>query len=140
MPVISEVDTENGVIFRKVKGTLTFKDVEDAIRITYRLTDFKPGMGAVWDYSQGTLGQLNQDDLSRLAKMIGDWIETSGRGGYRVAAYAPDDIDYGLSRVCDFFLQMHHVPLEFSVFRKLEQAMRWAHTPNPKKAYSLREA
>jgi hypothetical protein len=131
MPVKSEIDAKNNVIIRKVIGELTLQDVKDALASTPQLDGYTPSMGAVWDYSEGTIEKFYSNELTKLAQFIKQWSQ--GRGGidYRVAAFAPRDIDFGLSRIYQTLIEIHGIPFEFSVFRDLDQAIRWVNKIEP---------
>jgi len=48
-----------------VIGAISLQDVKEAFESTYAFSDFHPGMGAIWDYSQGTIEHLSQVDLHK---------------------------------------------------------------------------
>jgi hypothetical protein len=131
MPVTSEIDNEKNVIVRKVVGELTMQDIKDALAAAPQLAGVHPGMGAVWDYSEGTIENFDNKELTELVKFIKQWSQ--GRDGvdYRVAVFAPRDIDFGLSRMYQALIEINSVPFEFSVFRKLDQAIRWVNKIDP---------
>ena len=138
MPVISEIDEENEIIIRKVIGALTIADVRHALESTPQLHGFKPGMGTVWDYGDGTISNFSTEELNQLVGFIKQWTRTRGVN-YRVAAYAPHPVDYGLSRVYQALLEFQHVAFEFSVFSEMEAAKKWVagiRTTDPSRVYT----
>lgn len=125
MPVFSEIDKEKRVILRRVKGALTIQDVLGALESTTSLPGYESGMGAIWDYSEGTIESLSSGDLKKLAAEIRKWVAANGPIDYRVAVFAPKDIDFGLSRVYEALSEIQGNKFEFSVFRDLGKAIQW---------------
>jgi hypothetical protein len=131
MPVKSEIDKDNNVIIRKVVGELTLQDIKDALVSTPQLAGFEPDMGVVWDYSEGTNANFGPNEIKKLAQSVEQWSQGRGSAKYRSASFAPRDIEFGLSRMYQAFIEIRGVSFEFSVFRELDQAIRWVNKIEP---------
>jgi hypothetical protein len=131
MPVKSEIDVKNNVIIRKVIGELTIEDIKAELAATPQLAGFKPDMGAVWDLSEGTNANFDTNELEKLAQFVELWSHGRVLTKYRSAVFAPRDIDYGVARIYQAYIEIHLVRFEFSVFRELNQAIRWVNKTGP---------
>ena len=79
---------------------------------------------AIWDFSEATRENFREEDTHKLISAI-KALNKKNPVSYRVAAYAPRDIDFGLCRVYGAYLEIEALPFEFSVFRDLETAIKW---------------
>ena len=70
MPVKSDVNRVNNVIIRTVIGKLTMEDIKDALASTPQLAGFKPEIGVVWDFNEGTNVNFDSNELERLAQFV----------------------------------------------------------------------
>ena len=131
MPVKTEIDKDNNVIFRKVVGELTLRDIKDALTSTPQLAGFKPDLGVIWDYSEGTNANLHRDELEELAQFVEQWSLGRGSAKYRTAVFAPRDVDFGMARIYEVLLEIRGAQFEFSVFRELDRAIRWVNKIEP---------
>jgi hypothetical protein len=113
-------DTENGLTVFTVIDNI---DAEQLLsRIVSFLTD-KPTRLALWDLRTGSLADIASRDLQNIVAQ-GKQFADSRKGG-RTAIVCSTDLDFGLSRMFQVFLELAHVPFDFNVLRNFDEAREW---------------
>lgn len=103
-----------------VVGDATFDEIWDQTRI---FLSGNPSRLTLCDFTPGTMRAISNQEIKKIAVQgasISDRIE-----GGRAAILAPNDIDYGMSRVFKIFSQLSTFPLEIEVFRDINSARKW---------------
>jgi hypothetical protein len=122
MPYSMRIDTERGVVVRKVTGPLSVDEIFAARQDVLKHPEFRPGMNALWDLSEASLMNLDMDEVRAVvgrAQQEGDAYGTD----YRAAVVVPKDIDYGITR--QFEAVATNVPFVVMAFRSVEEALQW---------------
>jgi len=77
----------------------------------------------IWDFTRGSAIKLSSADLTGLAthaKTYGD-----KRTGGRSAIIAPRDLEYGMGRMLEVYVEINKLPNQYKVFRDMESAAEW---------------
>lgn len=122
VPVQTTIDGATGIVTHKVVGDLLFDDIRQAFTERTNHPDFKPGMSVLWDLSEGNASKLTSDDIRRIAARNKAQLKKSGVP-YKAAFLAPRDIEFGLSRMYEMFIE--DAMVDNRVFRTLDEARRW---------------
>lgn len=121
MAVVTHVNSDTALATFECSGTLVLADVERAFAAMFSDPAFRPGINALWDLRQATIGLYAQQipDVLRMVR-----ARQSDRGtGYRVAILVSGSPDFGLSTL--FEMSAHSMPFEVRVFRSHTQATQW---------------
>ena len=124
MPVDIQIEketTDAGLIIYTVTGELVLEELKTALEGVYDDPDFKPGMHALWQIKEGTIG-VSATELPALIKILEERSEKRGTG-YKAAIVVRGNLDFGLSTL--FQMNAYELPFEVKVFQSLTQAKRW---------------
>ena len=121
MSVTLRVEKEPSVVTFECTGRIGFDEVEQAYDAMFRHPDFHPGINALWDLRQASIGMYAQQ-IPDLLKMVSSRQKDRGRG-YRVAILVAGSPDFGLSTL--FELSTQTMPFTVRVFRSSTQATQW---------------
>jgi hypothetical protein len=124
MPVDIKVEKETsdaGLITYTVTGELVLKELKDALEGVYDDPDFRPGMHALWQIKEGTIG-VSATELPVLIKLLEERSDKRGTG-YKAAIVVRGNLDFGLSTL--FQMNAYELPFEVKVFQSLTQARQW---------------
>jgi hypothetical protein len=122
LPIDFEVRPDEGLVIFTVKGGFTAEDFIAAIDEAAEEPGWRPAMDALFDMTDGVGDLLSPDALKRMARFM--WNSTPKLGaGYKVAVVAKRDVDYGLTRMFQVF--MNGPPFELRIFRDRGEALGW---------------
>lgn len=82
-----------------------------------------PTKFVVWDLSSCSLAQVTADDLIQIVSFVRSYEHT--RLGGKTAIIAPNNLEYGISRMLHTFAEIHHYPFELQIFRNFTDAAQW---------------
>ena len=77
----------------------------------------------LWDMSQAELSNVTPDILKRFVTRAAELGKS--RKGTRTAVIAPSDLQYGLGRMSEVFMDLESAAFSFRAFRSEEDALRW---------------
>jgi len=121
MPVSTCVDSQFQLVTFRCSGTVVLDEVERAFDAMFRDPSFQPGINALWDFREASIG-LYAQQIPDILRMIRTRQQDRGTG-YRVAILVAGSPDFGLSTL--FEMSSHAMPFEVRVFRSSTQATRW---------------
>jgi len=121
MPVTAHIDPESKLVTFRCSGTVVFAEIEAAFDSMFADPSFEPGINAIWDLREASIGVYAQQ-IPDLLRMIQNRQDARGTG-YRVAILVAGSPDFGLSTL--FEMSTHAMPFEVRVFRSTTQAARW---------------
>jgi hypothetical protein len=124
MPVDIQVDSDvadTGLITYTVTGELNLDELREALEGVCTHPAFQPGMHALWQIKEGTIG-VTTTELPSLIELLEKRSDKRG-SGYRVAIVVRGNLDFGLSTI--FQMHAYSLPFEVKVFQSLTQAKRW---------------
>jgi len=115
-----KITKDNGLTVHDVTGRVTEFEMHDALEKLYKeeLTDL-----LLWDMSKADVSHVTSETLRNFA-MKSAKLGVRREGG-RTAVVAPTDLQYGLARISDVFLETEGAPFSFRVFRAREEALKW---------------
>lgn len=103
-------------------GVLTFQEYQILMNNIMNDEPFEPSMHMFWDFRDGTLSQLSQDDIEAISAFVLMNQERRGRN-YRAAFAVHEPIDYGLSRMYQMISE--DLPVTLQVFYDEQKASDW---------------
>jgi len=77
----------------------------------------------LWDLSGVNLEQVSSAKLQAFTVAMATVADK--RAGGRTAIYAPEDLQFGMMRVFEVFAENVAIPIDFCVFKTLEEARSW---------------
>ena len=121
MPVVTRVNPETATVVFDCGGRIVLEEIARAFNEMFDDPSFRPGMHAMWDMRNASIG-LYAQQIPDVLRMIRE--RQSERGtGYRVAILVSGSPDFGLSTL--FEMSAHSMPFEVRVFRSHTQATQW---------------
>lgn len=122
MPIETQIFPKNNLMIRTVSGVLTIQDVLSAIDNIQTDKNFIKDMHAIWDFSNANLSQGTVDEISKIIECLK--INLNSRGSkYKIAIVAPEDLNYGLSRMFEAY--GGELPLPIGIHRNIDDAYHW---------------
>ena len=115
-----EITKDEHLTVHNVKGLVSEEGMHDALEMFYK-EDPTPLL--LWDMSQSDVRNVTPAILLNFAKRSAK-LGASRQGG-RTAVVAPEDLQYGLARISEVFLETESSPHSFFVFRTREKALQW---------------
>ena len=121
MPVAIQIEPENQLVTFQCSGTVVSDDVRGAFQSMIDDPRFTPGINALWDLTQASIG-IRMQEIPALLGMINARQRDRGRD-YRVAILVSGSPDFGLSTL--FEVSAHAMPFAVRVFRSRTEATSW---------------
>ena len=120
-------DPSGGFMRVTPAGALTYESFVEAFEALVAHESFHPGVNTLWDLRGAPLAGVPTETLRRIARfVVGRQDE---RRGARVAVAVDSDAAFGVARIYEALAA--DLPMEFRVFRDIEEAERWAAGPQP---------
>ena len=113
-------DPERQLTVFKCSGELTRTELYNAITSYLKET---PTIYELWDFTSARFPTVSKEDL-RDSAFLGRKYGSKKRGG-KNAIVAPEDLEYGLSRMFKMMAEIVELPFEVRVFRSLDEATLW---------------
>ena len=116
----TQTDLQNEVTVNRAMGIISSDDLLDWIECYYSgdVTKF-----ILWDFTKADLSDLSSDDIKRLVyetKKI-----TAKRAGGKTAFVVGRDVEFGIIRMFDAYVEVEGVQIEFRTFRDSAAAKKW---------------
>jgi hypothetical protein len=121
MPVDIQIEPEHKLVTFACSGTVVFDDVRTAFQGMFDDPRFTPGINALWDLRQASIG-VRMQEIPYLLDMISSRQRDRGKD-YRVAILVSGSPDFGMSTL--FEMSAHAMPFAVRVFRSRTEATRW---------------
>jgi hypothetical protein len=121
MPVAVRIEPDHKLIIFECTGLVVFEDVRSAFESIFNDPGFTPGINALWDLREASIG-LRMQEIPGLLEMISARQKDRGKD-YRVAILVAGSPDFGLSTL--FEMSAHAMPFAVRVFRSRTEATRW---------------
>jgi len=107
----------------------TVTDETDAVQVLTAIMAFlleAPTQRVLWDIRSGSLTALSSHDLHLIVQRAGPF--TLVRSGGRTAIVCSREVDFGLCRMFQAFVEEDRLPFEIRVTRDVVEARRWLET------------
>ena len=121
MPVAIQIEPEHKLVTFACSGTVALNDVRTAFQGMFDDPRFTPGINALWDLRQASIG-VRMQEIPYLLDMISSRQRDRGKD-YRVAILVSGSPDFGMSTL--FEMSAHAMPFAVRVFRSRTEATRW---------------
>jgi hypothetical protein len=118
MPADFYIEPDLGMVFSKATGLFTFADAVDHMDRLTANPDFRPEFNQLIDFREASGTTLSSDDVRTLAQ------RQIFSNGSRRAFVAPEDLEFGLSRVFGTYREFQGEP-GIRVFRDMKEALSW---------------
>jgi hypothetical protein len=122
LAITTQIEKELNLRIHRVTGVLTFDELLSTLKELYSAPDFDPRMNSLWDLREADVSSFETPDIQNLRNYVGKHWGTGGRN--KAALVATRDIDFGLSRMYEFYLQAKSSS-EVQVFRDYDEAYEW---------------
>jgi len=116
-------DRDRDMTILRVSGRITAREIIDAMEDYYQgeLTT-----NLVWDYTSSDVSAITSaqlHEISSVAKRYGP-LRKDGK----TAIVAPDDLAYGLGRMYEILNEINEIPVQYMIFKNLDDALSWFET------------
>ena len=101
-------------------GKVTVDEIVDAIEDYYR-GDITTNL--IWDYTSADLTVITSDQLQHISSVAQSYAPL--RKGGKTAIVMPDELGFGIGRMYEIFNEMNEVPIEYHIFKRIDEAMDW---------------
>ena len=120
--ITTQIDRERNLRIHCVTGALTFDELVNTLKEIYSAPDFDPDMNSLWDLREADVSTFETPDIQNLKNFVGKHWGTKGKS--KSAIVVSRDLDFGLSRMYEFYLQAKSSS-EVQVFREYDEALKW---------------
>ena len=120
--ITTQIGVERNLRIHCVTGALTFDELIGSLKNLYSDPDFDPGMNSLWDLREADVSSFETPDIQNLRNYVGKHWGTEGKS--KSAIVVSRDLDFGLSRMYEFYLQSK-TSSEVPVFREYDEGLKW---------------
>lgn len=119
---MAEINTfiSGELTIKKIIGEVTADELMNALRQFYTGHITK---NVVWDLTNGSAGKLMPINIEHIAELVLQHAHV--RIGGKAAIVAPNDLNYGMSRMFNTYAELGSIPFETQIFRTLSEAGLW---------------
>ena len=117
---------KENLVRNTIVGPLTFNEYRALMESVMSDKRFTSSMHMFWDFRNGSLVELNNEEIEGIKNFIERNQERRGRD-YRVVFLVNETVDYGLSRMYQIISQ--NLPVYFEVFYDEQEAIDWIKGP-----------
>lgn len=114
------VDLEKDLTIFTVQGSLS---VAEILEYSARFYENEPTKSVLWDATSGTVSGISKTEFRSIAKAMK--TVTGKRSGGKTALVGSFEVDYGLGRMYEVYADIEELPVEYRVFRTVEEALKW---------------
>lgn len=118
MPIEMQQHDEHDIVIHRAEGAVTSAEIQSEIEQFFRLC---PNRDAIWDFTEADMKTITREDMERLTGFLA--ANAAKRDGGRTAFVAPNDLEFGLSRMAEMLTDS--LPYERRTFRTIEEALAW---------------
>lgn len=122
MPIETKIDAETSLRTHVVTGAVQTDEYEAVLEETYRRPDYRPAAGVLWDVREADLKHISRHEIKRILDFV--MQHRGAPPGVRTAIVVGRDLDYGLARMAEQFLEAES-PSDVMVFRDTDEGMAW---------------
>jgi len=114
------IDEDQDLTIHDVTGPVTEEEMYDVLENFYKR---EPTALLLWDMSQADVSQTTKETLQRFIRK--STLLGGSRQGGRTAVIASENLQYGLARMSEVFVEIESAPYSFSAFRSRQEALQW---------------
>ncbi|MDR3581356.1 MAG: hypothetical protein P4L44_15455 [Oryzomonas sp.] len=119
---MAEIQTfiSSELTIRKIIGEVTASVLMDNLRQFYagHVTE-----NVIWDLTDGSIGNLTSSNMKQISELVLHHAHTRIDG--KTAIAAPENVDFGMSRMLHTYADIGNIPFETQIFRTLAEAAKW---------------
>lgn len=108
---------EDQGIINSVKGQVGFEDISEFITANI---DKWIGKSVIWDLSEMDFNHVMNVEIRNFAHVLSDI--SLKRKGQMTAFVAPQDLQYGMMRMLETFVELESIEIDLHICRALEEA------------------
>ena len=116
---VQKFEDRDLAIFTAV-GELTFSDQMEALRSFY---EGSPTLNVIWDLRNISGHRITADELRRIIAYIHQYQDK--RPGGKTALVSATPLDFGMSRMSEFYAKSEGLPWTLRAFQSMEDAETW---------------
>lgn len=122
MEFTTHIDEGANLRMHKVSGVVTKESLIERLNEIYSAPDFISDMNVLWDLREADLSSFQSPDIQHLRDFVKDHWATGGTS--KAALVVSRDLDFGLSRMYEFFIK-DRTTNDVRVFRDMDEARDW---------------
>ena len=123
MPIIFSMNHDDGYLEIKYKGQISDSEVLSAYKSYFSSDDSIQVSNDLTDLSEADFTNFSNDAIQELAVYITRSYKKTGIISLKSAIYAPDSLEFGLSRMYEILSS--ETPQDIKVFKDREKAIQW---------------
>jgi len=131
MPISFSVKKDEGYLICTYTGKITDQILLDSWKKFYESNDWIPGFNEISDVSRAEGLDVTSNGLRKLAEYAKIMHQKHNVESIKVAIFAPEKIQYGLSRIYD--AMTYNSPENIRVFDNFQEAEHWIKEDDHKK-------
>ena len=128
MPIIFSMNHDDGYLEIKYKGQISDSEMLSAYKSYFGSDDAIPVLNGLTDLSEADLTNLSSGAIKELADYIIHSYKKSGITSLKSAIYAPNLLEFGLSRM--YATISYETPQDIKIFKDREKAIQWLKQAN----------
>lgn len=120
----SQREPQSNLTIHTVEGRVTVEDILKAIEAFYA---GNPTLCAIWDFRQAEVTHIYENDVQRLVAEVKQYADF--RQGGKTALVFSRTLGYGQGRMFQSNAEIKKIPVAFSCFYSMEEALDWLRKP-----------
>jgi hypothetical protein len=128
MPIKFSRNHDDEYVEIKYNGQISDSELLSAYKSYFGSNDAIPVLNDLTDLSEADLSILSSDAIQELADYIIYSYKRSGITSFKTAIYAPDELEFGLSRM--YVTISYETPQHIKIFKDREKAIQWLRQAN----------
>jgi hypothetical protein len=118
--IAKQIDRRRDLTIMAVTGRVTAGDIVAALDDYYG-GEFTANL--IWDYTSADLSAITSAQLHQISSVAKRYGHL--RQNCKTAIVAPGDLAFGLGRMYETLNEINEIPVQYTIFKRLEEAMRW---------------
>ena len=115
-----KIVSEDDLTIFTVEGDLSADEILEYSSTYY---NENPTKLVLWDATEGTVGNIKAKDFRRISVAMKN--HTKKRSGGKTALVGKFNIDFGLSRMYEAYVDFEEIPITYHAFHTVDDAMKW---------------
>lgn len=126
MPITFSMNHEDGYLEIKYKGPISDAEFLNDYKSFFNINGGTPATNDLTDLSESDLSNLSSDAIRNLSNYISRLYKETRATSLKTAIYAPDPLQYGLSRM--YKAGIYGTTQNIEIFEDREKAIQWLKT------------
>lgn len=120
--ITTHIDKKFNLRIHQVTVSTTLDDIVSTLKGLYSEPDFNSEMNVLWDLRGADLASFLTSNIQKLRDFVSAHWGTEGKS--RAALIVSRDLEFGLSRMYEFFIESK-TSNKVRVFRDYDEALEW---------------